>query len=359
VSLIHKAKLIIWDEASMMHKHYFEAVDRTLKDILKSVDKKNKNILFGGKVVIFGRDFRQILSVIPKGTRPKVVHATINYSVLWNFCEVLKLSKNMRLHSGASSTDIEERRLFSEWVSGIGDGEIEDISDIDLELDIPSDLLIPNSGDPLASIVESTYPQLLQNMNDITYFQNRAILAPKNSIVITINDNLLDLISSEEKTYLSYDTPNARNVDGDAVDDVHTPEFLNTVSASGLPNHKLRLKVGVPVMLLRNLDKNLGLCNRTRLIITIMRKYVLVGKIISGSNIGDKVFIPRLSLTPSDVRIPLQFQRRQFSLMVSFAMTIHKSQGQSPKHVWIYFRRRCFYMVNCMLRFQELLLEKD
>jgi hypothetical protein len=64
-------------------------------------------------------------------------------------------------------------------------------------------------------------------------------------------------------------------------------------------------------------------------------------------------------LTPSDVRIPLQFQRRQFSLMVSFAMTIHKSQGQSPKHVWIYFRRRCFYMVNCMLRFQELLLEKD
>jgi ATP-dependent DNA helicase PIF1 len=256
VSLIHKAKLIIWDEASMMHKHYFEAVDRTLKDILKSVDKKNKNILFGGKVVIFGRDFRQILSVIPKGTRPKVVHATINYSVLWNFCEVLKLSKNMRLHSGASSTDIEERRLFSEWVSGIGDGEIEDISDIDLELDIPSDLLIPNSGDPLASIVESTYPQLLQNMNDITYFQNRAILAPKNSIVITINDNLLDLISSEEKTYLSYDTPNARNVDGDAVDDVHTPEFLNTISVLGFINHKLRLKVGVSVMLLRNLDQN-------------------------------------------------------------------------------------------------------
>jgi ATP-dependent DNA helicase PIF1 len=39
------------------------------------------------------------------------------------------------------------------------------------------------------------------------------------------------------------------------VDDVHTPEILNTISASGLPNHKLRLKVGVSVMLLRNFDK--------------------------------------------------------------------------------------------------------
>ncbi len=115
-SLIERTKLIIWDEAPMMHKHCFEAVDRTLKDILKSIDKKNKHIPFGGKVVVFGGDFRQILPVIPKGTRPEVVHATINSSVLWNFCEVLTLSKNMRLLGGASSADLEQRRLFSEWV---------------------------------------------------------------------------------------------------------------------------------------------------------------------------------------------------------------------------------------------------
>jgi ATP-dependent DNA helicase PIF1 len=66
----------------MMHKHCFEVVDQTLKDILKSVDKKNKNVPFGGKVVFFGRDFRQILPVIPKGTRLKVVYSTINSSVL-------------------------------------------------------------------------------------------------------------------------------------------------------------------------------------------------------------------------------------------------------------------------------------
>ena len=37
---------------------------------------------------------------------------------------------------------------------------------------------------------------------------------------------------------------------------------------------------------------------------------------------GEKVFIPGLSLSPSDVKIPFKFQRRQFPISVSFAMTI-------------------------------------
>jgi len=121
---------------------------------------------------------------------------------------------------------------------------------------------------------------------------------------------VLDLIPGEEKIYLSYDTPYQKNLGGDAVDDIHTPEFLNTIVAFGLPNHRIRLKVGVPVMLLRNIDQNLGLCNGTRLIITKMGKFVLEAKVISGSNIGEKVFIPRLLLQPSDTRIPFKFKRR-------------------------------------------------
>jgi len=67
-----------------------------------------------------------------------------------------------------------------------------------------------------------------------------------------------------------------------------------------------------------------------------MGKFVLEGKIISGSNIGENVFIPRLSLSPSDVKIPFKFQRRQFPIFVSFAMKINKSQRQSLKSVGIY-----------------------
>jgi len=67
-----------------------------------------------------------------------------------------------------------------------------------------------------------------------------------------------------------------------------------------------------------------------------MGRYVLEGKVISGSNVGDQVFIPRLSLTSSDMRIPFKFQRRQFPLSISFAMNINKSQEQSLKNVGLY-----------------------
>lgn len=103
----------------------------------------------------------------------------------------------------------------------------------------------------------------MHNMSDSSFFENRAILASKNAIVNAINDYMLDLILGEEKTYLSYDSPcNARS-NVDMLDDVDTPEFLNTIVSSGLQNHKLRLKVGVLVMLLRNIDPSLGLCNGT------------------------------------------------------------------------------------------------
>jgi len=81
--LLKYTKLIIWDEAPMAHWFCFEALDRTLKDIL-STNKK-----FCGKVLVFGGGFRQILTVVPRGNRADIVHATINSSYIWDSCEVL------------------------------------------------------------------------------------------------------------------------------------------------------------------------------------------------------------------------------------------------------------------------------
>ena len=242
----------------------------------------------------------------------------------------------MRLLNGSSESDILIRKSFAEWVLNVGDGNIGKENNVDIALEIPDDLLIPNNGDPLASIVESTYPDIVANMSEIIYFQDKAILAPKNSVVDRINEYMLNLIPGEERIYLSYDQPYSRNPNGDAAADVHTPKFLNTITALGLPNHVLRLKVRALVMLLRNIDQTLGLCNGTRLIIRKMGKFVLEGEVISGSHIGEKVFIPRLSFTPSDLRIPFKFSRRQFPLTLSFAITINKSQRQSLKNVDIY-----------------------
>jgi hypothetical protein len=68
------------------------------------------------------------------------------------------LTKNMRLLTGASESDIDQRRLFSEWVLGIGNGQIREDNDLSRTITIPPDLLLPSLGDPLASIVDNTYP---------------------------------------------------------------------------------------------------------------------------------------------------------------------------------------------------------
>ncbi|XP_012852617.1 PREDICTED: ATP-dependent DNA helicase PIF1-like [Erythranthe guttata] len=65
-------------------------------------------------------------------------------------------------------------------------------------------------------------------------------------------------------------------------------------------------------------------------------------KVLSGKNTGDVVFIPRMTLVPSNSTLPIKFQRRQFPLMISFAMTINKSQGQTLSHVGLYLPRPVF-----------------
>ena len=65
--LLSKTSIILWDEAPMAHRNCFEAVDRTLRDILQIEDPQNAEKPFGGKVVVLGGDFRQILPVVRKG----------------------------------------------------------------------------------------------------------------------------------------------------------------------------------------------------------------------------------------------------------------------------------------------------
>jgi len=65
--LVHKADLIIWDEAPMMHGRAFKAVDWTLRDLMQLDDAEATKKIFGEKIVVLGGDFQQILPVVPKG----------------------------------------------------------------------------------------------------------------------------------------------------------------------------------------------------------------------------------------------------------------------------------------------------
>ena len=95
-------------------------------------------------------------------------------------------------------------------------------------------------------------------------------------------------------------------------------------------------------MLLRNLNQSSGLCNGTRLVITQLYDKIIEAKILASSNIGHKVFIPRISLTATESKWPFIFKRRQFPIRPCYAMTINKSQGQSLKQVGLYLSQPVF-----------------
>jgi hypothetical protein len=124
----------------------------------------------------------------------------------------------------------------------------------------------------------------------------------------------------------------------------YSMEYLNSLVSSSLPLSHLELKVGCPIMLLRNLDPLKGLCNGTRLRVIQIRQRVLKCSIISGDPkfAGNVVFIPRITLAPSAEDLPIPLRRRQFPVRLAFAMTVNKSQGQSLKHVGLDLRSSVF-----------------
>ncbi|XP_019195884.1 PREDICTED: uncharacterized protein LOC109189728 [Ipomoea nil] len=340
--LLIKTSLIIWDEAPMMHKHCFEALDRTMMDLLHFVDPCSEMKTFGGKTVVLGGDFRQILPVVPKGTRQDIVSSAINSSCLWDSCKVLRLTQNLRLSSVPNGGNRQALQEFADWIANVGDGKLGGRNDGYAEVEIPKHMLLSSGADDIKTIVHSTFPMFANGNTDPEHLLGRAILAPTLDVVNAVNDYMTELHNAESRSYFSSDAVCKADGDNGIFGDVHTPEFLNSIRVSGLPNHTLTLKIGSPVMLMRNIDHSLGLCNGTRLIITKLADHVIEGEILSGPNKGTKVLIPRMSMSPSDPRLPFKFQRRQFPIMLSYAMTINKSQGQTLSHVGLILKKPVF-----------------
>ncbi|WJX83021.1 DNA helicase [Trifolium repens] len=177
-----------------------------MRDVMEKIHKGASKLQFGGKTIVFGGDFRQILPVVPKGGRADIVHATINSSPLWRKCSVLRLTQNMRLQF---SNDMEQDKSlvdFAKWILDIGDGKVGESVDGESLIEIPEDLRVKSSGNHIGDIVDAIYPSLIENMGDYSFFQDRAILAPTLQVVEKVNDYVMSLLPNEERIYLSCDT---------------------------------------------------------------------------------------------------------------------------------------------------------
>ncbi len=130
-------------------------------------------------------------------------------------------------------------------------------------------------------------------------------------------------------------------------DDPNLPvptEFLNSLTPSGMPPHKLELKKNIVVMLLRNLQAGPkeGLRNGTRLMVKGFGTRVVECEVLSGSSSGSTVFLPRIPFHLRDSEFPFVMVRKQFPIRPCFAMTINKAQGQTLAMVGLYLPRPVF-----------------
>ena len=109
-SLIKESSLIIWDEASMARRENIESLDLLLRDLCLP------DVPFGGKVVVFGGDFRQTVPIVPKKSQQEMIGYNLLSSHLWPLFTRFELTVNMRARE-----DLE----FSRFLLALGNGELQ------------------------------------------------------------------------------------------------------------------------------------------------------------------------------------------------------------------------------------------
>jgi hypothetical protein len=227
---------------------------------------------------------------------------------------------------------------YSEWLLSLGSGGLQDATTAPVNLDYVDVKVIPPAQIFDELMAQSLYADCNHMIHRkdwrslVDFYAERCIITPLNRNVKVMNDALLNSIFG--KVCIS------KSLDENEVGTTHeplTPEVLNSFSIPNFPTHILELKIGMPLIVLRNLNLKQGLCNGTRIVVNHVGDQFLLCTIITGPRKGKQVSIPKMRLLhPGDSMCPLPFYRQQFPVAPAFCMTINKSQGQSLNKVIVF-----------------------
>ncbi|XP_074296946.1 uncharacterized protein LOC141627611 [Silene latifolia] len=187
-ALIQATSLIIWDEASMARKETVEALDHLLRDLC------DPDLVFGGKLIVFGGDFRQVLPVVPHRSLIEVVNSSMVSSAIWSQLIKYRLTVNVRARDDPE---------FSRFLLALGN-----------EADV--------------------------NALGTDIFIKLSILTPMNEDVGAINTLLINRFPGEAVSYRGYDSMQTDNCN------IYPAEFINTLCPGGMSPYELILKENCP-----------------------------------------------------------------------------------------------------------------
>ncbi|XP_074097638.1 uncharacterized protein LOC141526503 [Cotesia typhae] len=209
----------------MLPRYALEIANRTLQDIM------NNDIPFGGKIMIMGGGFRQLLPVQVHATRTQTINLSIKFSSLWKHFRTFSLQQNMRA--------LPEETEFVQFLLDVGNGKINDIDD---KLVLPNQCLVSTRN----NIVTDVYQGIIRGKryHELT---GTAILSARNIDVDAINQEVIELLDiSTEKIYTAVDS--TENCDNGAFDDAILTEYLNTLNPPNIAPYELRLRQYAIVM---------------------------------------------------------------------------------------------------------------
>ena len=308
------------DEVTLLHYFNLDALDRFCQVLMSSSEP------FGGKLVVLSGDFRQILPVVPSGTRARIVLAAVKSSQLWPLCTTLKLTENMRVQRLIELNPTPENRdrlnAYSSWLLQMGNGTLASpLNPQDNIIQIPQHMVC-NS---VEEMINNVYDNFADNYNNIEYIRARAILTAKNSTVDHLNEEIVRRLPGNTVISESIDTV----VDEDTATN-YPVELLNSIDISGMPPHILKLKKDCVIILMRNLNVKKGHCNGTRYIVLSVSENIIVAKKLHWKNdVNDIIVISKVPLHTSENDFPFIMRRLQWPIRVAYVMTFNKSQGQS------------------------------
>ena len=303
-SIIMNADLLIWDEASMISKNIADTVDRSFRDIM------NCNLPFGGKTVVFIGDFKQLLPVV-RGGRGE--NHTLHRCDWWRSIRLLQFHHNWRACQNAE---------FAAMLEAVGSGSMTNVP-------IPEE----------SRVVD--FDELTQRV-----FGRNLLQSDVNAMVLTltlqdadvINDHCIQVMGGCDREAHAADTfVDCRHPD------MYPREIVSGMRMPGVPPSCLKLKLGCRYMIVKNMLKTVFNGVRCQLVAFAGSRCVFI-KLISGPGSGTTMLLPAcvFNISPDQSGLPFLIRRRQLPMIIAFAVTVHKAQGQTLSKVGLYVTHEFF-----------------